>query len=145
MKIRTAAMCLLGGLLLAGCATSTVEKRRQERPAAYANLSPEFRSLVDQGRIKVGMSKDAVYIAWGKPSEVIQGESSSGPIETWLYYGSYLQEYSYWRYNDYWYRGGYFAGAPYMDYDYYPQYYVRGDVTFENGVVKSWRTMPRRY
>lgn len=133
------------GLLLAGCATTTVETRKQERAAAYANLSPEFQGLVDQGRIKVGMPKDAVYIAWGKPSEIVQGESSSGPIESWLYYGSYAQEYSYWRYNDYWYRGRYFVGAPYMDYDYYPQYYVRGEVTFENGVVKSWKTIPRRY
>jgi hypothetical protein len=31
---------------------------------------------------------DAVYIAWGKPSQVLQGESSQGSTITWLYTGT---------------------------------------------------------
>src|SRR5439155_25130370 len=142
MNIKAVMMWLLAGLVVTGCGR-TVDKRREDKEAAYSELSPEFRALVDQGRIKVGMPKDAVYIAWGKPSQIIQGESSGGPIETWLYYGTHLREYQYWRSDDYWYRGRYFMAAPYLDYDYYPQYYVRGEATFENGIVKSWKTMPR--
>src|SRR2546422_7798138 len=41
---------LLGFLLLAGCATSTVESRRKEKLAAYNALSPEEKELVDKGR-----------------------------------------------------------------------------------------------
>ena len=39
----------------AGCATRpTIASRKQERAAAYAALSPEFKSAVDQGQIKGG-------------------------------------------------------------------------------------------
>ena len=60
---------------LAGCATSSVESRRKERSSAYTSLSPEMKALVDQGRIQVGMPMDAVYIAWGKPAQILQNES----------------------------------------------------------------------
>ena len=58
-------VCLLGLLLFTGCATSTVESRKKERPAAYNALSAEDRELVDKGQIKTGMSQDGVYIAGG--------------------------------------------------------------------------------
>lgn len=63
---------LLALLICTGCATSTIQTRKQERHGIYSALPPEERNLVDQGRINVGMSKDAVYIAWGKPSEILQ-------------------------------------------------------------------------
>src|SRR5881394_1186861 len=83
-------------VVLSGCATAPkLEKRREERSAAYSSLSPEFRALVDQGRIKVGMPMDAVYIAWGKPSQVVSGESTEGPVVTWLYHETYYEYYPY--------------------------------------------------
>jgi hypothetical protein len=119
---------LLAGLLLAGCATpSTVASRKQERYAAYGALSPELRALVDQGQLKVGMNPDAVYIAWGPPGQVMQGENEAGKTTTWLYYGGYVQEVRYWGYSR-------------VHYDYNPGTYVRAQVVFVNGLIKQWQT-----
>jgi len=137
---------LLGVTFLCGCA-STIEDRRKERLTAYSALPAETQSLVDTGRIKVGMPKDAVYIAWGKPDQVIQSESEQGQSETWIYHGSVLRPYYYWDYGPYYgwgpYRGYYYSVLPYLETDWYPQYYVSAEVHFENGVVKHWRSLPR--
>jgi hypothetical protein len=117
---------MLAGLVLAGCATSTVQSRKQERYAAYEALAPEMRGLVDQGQIKVGMTMDAVYIAWGPPGRVLQGENEAGRTTTWVYYGTYVQEVRYW---------GYYG----LYYQYYPTTYVRAQAVFINDVVKSWQ------
>ena len=142
------AWVLLLGLAMTGCVTSTVEKRRQERYPAYAAFPTETRELVDKGQIKVGMPMDAVYIAWGKPSQVVQGQAPDGTsVTTWIYYGTAWQEYRYWNYHYYpgW-RYGYYA-MPTLDYDYVPSSYVAAEVTFQNGVVKHWRnsTQPQPY
>ena len=138
-------LSLLASLVLCGCA-STVESRRKERASAYASFDPEYRMLVDQGRIKVGMPMDAVYIAWGKPSQIVHSESSAGQTVTWLYHGTYLQEYRYWSYSPWFYHGYYphaYYGSPMLDYDYIPHHYVRAEVTFNDGLVKQWRTLPQ--
>jgi len=93
--VKKAMGILLAGLVLAGCATSTVMSRKQERYAAYEALTPEMRGLVDQGQIKVGMTTDAIYIAWGPPGRMLQGENEAGKTTTWVYYGSYVQEVRY--------------------------------------------------
>jgi hypothetical protein len=124
--LKKAVVLALAGLILAGCATSTVQSRKQERYAAYEALTPEMRGLVDQGQIKVGMTPDAVYIAWGPPGRMLQGENEAGKTTTWVYYGSYLQEVRYW---------GYYG----LRYQYYPTTYVRAQAVFVNDVVKSWQ------
>ena len=130
-------------LVFAGCAsTSTIQTRKQERSAAYSSLAPEFKTVVDQGQIKVGMPMDAVYIAWGKPSQIAVGESSQGPLTTWLYYGTTFEEYRYWNYRPIP-SGRYYWSEPYLDRDYMPRKYVRAEVTFQNGLVASWQTLPR--
>ena len=86
---------------------------------------------------------DAVYIAWGKPSQVAQGESSQGPLTTWLYYGTTFEEYRYWNYHPFYPYGPYSGSGPYLDRDYMPRNYIRAEVTFQNNLVSSWRTMPR--
>jgi hypothetical protein len=139
--MKTGLWILAGSLMLAGCATSTIETRRQERYSSYSELPAEQKAAIDNGKIKVGMSMDAVYIAWGKPAEVLTSESSKGTLITWLYRGSYLQEYRYWTHHDYYYRRGYYA-TPHLAYDYYPQSYVSAEVIFEGGVVKEWRNLP---
>ena len=137
-------------LLLVGCATNSFEKRRTERLPAYNALPPEFKNLVDQGKIKIGMPEDAVYIAWGKPSEILHMEDAQGPATTWLYEGTYLQEYRYWsqpRY-DYGFRGARDYNYGYSTYgrlesDYVPHDYVNAEVYFVNGLVKKWQMRPR--
>ena len=124
-----------------GCATSTVEKRKQERYGAYSALAPEQRELVDQGRVKVGMSPDAVYIALGKPAEILQQETQAGATTHWLYHGSSLREYRYWTYRGVRVGNRYYS-EPYMAQDYYLQPYVRSEIIFQDGVVREWRTLP---
>jgi hypothetical protein len=134
---------LVALLVGSGCATSTIEKRKQERYNSYTQLPPEQQSAVDAGQIKVGMNMDAVYIAWGKPAQTLASESSDGPMTTWLYHGTYFEQYRYWSYHSYCYGyHGYYA-APYFGYDYYPRSYIRAEVLFRDGIVREWRSLPR--
>src|SRR5882672_2627855 len=109
-------------LLLAGCATSNVESRKKERYNAYSELSTEQRAAVDTGQIKVGMTMDAVYIAWGKPHQIVSGETPEGAQVIWLYMGTRLQGYTYWGYAGGWgpyrgpYRYHYYGPSFYQDY-----------------------------
>lgn len=125
-------------LLLVGCATNTFEKRRTERLPAYNALSPEFKTAVELGEIKVGMPQDAVYLAWGSPSEILKSGNEKGETTRWLYYGSYMQENRYWT-------GSHGRGFPSerLEYDYIPRDYVSAEILFSNGVVKSWNMKPR--
>lgn len=126
-------------LVLVGCATTNnFEKRRAERLSAYNTLSPEFKAAVDQGEIKVGMPQDAVYIAWGAPSEILKSENERGATMRWLYYGSYMQENRYWTGS----RGRGFPSER-LEHDYIPRDYVSAEIIFSNGAVKSWSMKPR--
>lgn len=133
---------LLGVFCFSGCNTSTVASRRKERTAAYTALLPEDRALVDQGQIKIGMTEDAVYIAWGKPQEVLQSEDARGRQVVWLYHGNYAEEQSYWNYrvvN----AGGQQYLERFLDRDFDFRTYVSSEIVFEGGRIKSWRTLPR--
>jgi len=134
-------IALLG--LLCACSTSTIETRRTEKPAAYNALSPEEKQLVDEGQIKVGMSADAVYIAWGQPAEVLEAEDASGHVTTWRYYGSWMQESRYWAYRETRRGGTDLYLERYLVSDYQPRDYVRAEINFKDGKVLSWRTLPR--
>jgi hypothetical protein len=121
---------LLAALLLTGCATSTIQSRKQERYGAYSAMAPEMRAAVDQGSIKVGMPMDGVYIAWGPPSQVTSGGTAAGETTTWLYYGGYVSESTYFGW-----RRTYYA--------YTPVNYLSAQVDFASGVVREWHTFPR--
>jgi hypothetical protein len=130
-------------LLLSGCATSTIESRKKEKAAAYATLSPEEKDLVAKGQIAVGMSQDAVYIAWGSPADILQGQSgNSGVQTTWLYHGTTMQETRYWTFRQVPSHGHIFLER-YLDRDYDPHDYVRAEIVFVDGKVASWHTLPR--
>lgn len=128
--------------LLVGCASSTVVSRKKERAAAYGALAAEEKELVDQGQIKVGMTQDAVYIAWGPPAEILQSESASGRNTTWLYSGTWMQETRYWTFREVPRRGTVFLER-YLDRDYNPRDYVRAEIVFVDGKVARWQTLPR--
>jgi hypothetical protein len=134
-------LLLMMGGLAAGCATSTIESRRRERAAAYDALSPEWRESVSQGQIQIGMPMDAVYVAWGKPSEILAHESNNGTLTRWRYYGTSYQEIRRWTYPDY---GNVRHGSDSMtrvEPDYVPTTYIRAQVIFEQGVVKRWQNL----
>ena len=127
---------LLAGLLATGCATTgkTVESRKQERAAAYAALTPEFKSLVDTGQVRKGMNEDAVYIAWGKPAQVLQQENAQGRATVWLYEGGWLEETRYWTPDH---------RSSQLQHYYQPRAYVRAEIIFVEGKVSSWRQLPQ--
>lgn len=132
--MKNAFAILLAVLFLTGCATTnTIDARKRERAAGYAALSPEVRALVDGGQIRKGMTEDAVYIAWGRPAQILQQEDPQGAATIWLYEGGWMQETRYW------------SGrrSPRLEHDYFPRTYVRAEVVFVNGVVHSWRTLPQ--
>ena len=133
---------LLAVLICTGCRTSTIDTRRAERASAYAALPPDTKRLVDQGQVRVGMSEDAVYIAWGAPSQVLRSENQSGSISTWLYHGSWMQETRYWAYREV-YRDNVINLERYLEHDYNPRDYVQAEITFANGKVQAWRTLPQ--
>ena len=89
--MKLAWLVLLGWLVFLGCSTPTVESRKKERPAEYSALPDEQKRLVDKGQIKVGMNSDAVYLAWGPPAEILENESESGHVTTWIYHGQWLE------------------------------------------------------
>jgi hypothetical protein len=142
-------LCLLAVLLLTACA-STVDRRQtriQERSAAYTNLSPEFRAAVDRGEIKVGMPTDAVYMAWGKPNQILKGESGGGTTETWIYqdtqYATYpVYGYGY-AYPYHYYPGYYYGGYWGSGFASIPRSFLRAEVRFENGAIKDWRAVEK--
>jgi hypothetical protein len=139
--MKTTWMLLLAVCLFCGCARNTIETRKQERYSAYTGLPEEMRSLVDQGQVKVGMSMDAVYIAWGQPDQVYSAENANGAITTWLYHNTKLESYHYWTYRSV--RGRYTAySEPYLEHDYYVRPYVSAEVVFQDGVVQECRTLP---
>lgn len=135
------AMVFLAGLI-AGCSTSTIETRKQERTGAYQALSPEQKQLVDQGDVRVGMSQDAVYIAWGPPSQVLEQEDANGHVVTWVYEGQWMEETRYWTYRELSRDGSRFLDR-HLESDYTPRQYIRAEIDFQDGKVVRWRTLPR--
>lgn len=128
--VKSLLAALVAMLLAAGCAThGTVQSRIQEKYAEYSALPPQFKTAVDQGRVMAGMSMDAVYIAWGKPSQVVSGGNQTGETITWLYEGAFLQETTY-------------IGARHIYNAYSPGGYVKAQVVFVNGKVTQWQTFP---
>ena len=51
----------------------------------YDRLPSSEQALVDQGRIKQGMSKEAVFLAWGNPEIKTDGEDQDARFERWIY------------------------------------------------------------
>jgi len=75
------AICL--AVLVAGC--STIENRIQSNPQIYGSLSPSDQGLVRSGQIRNGLSKSAVFLAWGRPDHIRYGNRRGHPYEAWVY------------------------------------------------------------
>ena len=120
--------------MVTGC--STVGSRKAERADAYKALSARYRALVDAGIIDVGMNANAVYIAWGKPYEIMRVDFPSGERTVWVYTAATGEQVSSWRYRP--------SGNPYSARTYEPttttilRRRTNGWVSFENGAVVSF-------
>ena len=60
-----------GALFLNSCSTS--QTRISEHPDLYQSISLKEQALVNQGQIRIGMSRPAVWLAWGSPDRRIIG------------------------------------------------------------------------
>lgn len=148
-------------LVFAGC--TTIESRINENPQAFRSLSPADQQLVMAGRIREGMPREAVYIAWGPPSQRIPGRYRGSVVETWVYdataagdypgpfyYGypyGYGLGYGYFGggYRHHFYRGRFFYDPFYDPYFYSHANIVRypeRTVSFQGGRVIGYQFLP---
>jgi hypothetical protein len=81
-------------LVLTAC--STPQTRLSEHPDLYQNIPHRDQALVNQGQIRIGMSRPAVWLAWGSPDRRIIGNMGGGTTETWVY--TYYASYPYYPY-----------------------------------------------
>lgn len=70
-------------LFLSAC--STPQSRIEANPGIVARLSAEDRALASAGRVREGMTRDAVFIAWGRPDRVYKGTRNGKSLEAWIY------------------------------------------------------------
>jgi len=135
--LRASTLSVLTGLLvLTSC--STPQTRISDHPDLYQSLSHRDRALVSQGQIRIGMSRTAVWLAWGTTDQKIIGNMGGGPTETWVYV--YYATYPYYPFEP---LDEYF-GAPLFDpfcYSWFPPSipYPGKLVTFARGKVVSYQ------
>ena len=72
--------------VLGACQSVSPADRIGQNPVMFSSLTPEQRVLVQQGRICEGMSRDAVYLAWGNPGTApVVGQENGVSYEKWIY------------------------------------------------------------
>ena len=84
--------------ILTSC--ETTQDRISKHPEIYQRLSANDQALVSQGQIRAGMSRNAVWLAWGGPERKIIGNMRGQSTETWIYI--YYQTYPYYPYYGPW-------------------------------------------
>jgi hypothetical protein len=149
-------------LILAGCATT--ETRISAHPEMFQRLSPGDQALVREGKIRNGMARDGVFLAWGGPDQVTNSFVHGKPAETWVYTATTSSPYPY-GWGPGYYGGGYYGfgyvshhhhsrGRFYYDPFYYSGiynrpsiYYPDRTVSFQNGRVVAFQLLypPRVY
>lgn len=153
-------------LILTSC--NTTESRISKHPEIFQRLSPRDQALVSQGKIREGMTQDAVWLAWGSPDQKATGTARGQAVQTWIYNDYVYPDSPYpYPFGPFGY-GGYYGGGvvfhshygrrfaiigdPFYDpfyYSYFPPRvaYPSKTVTFANGRVVSLQilTPPRTY
>ena len=148
--------CLLlasASLVLSSCANNTVERRIELNPQLFQQLSAQDQQLVREQKLREGMSREAVFLAIGRPDRVSTGRKNGKDFERWTYVGQQAvttQTFGM-GWGGRW--GGGFAGGwcgPFNDpffmggpmITYIP--YEAASVDFVNGRAVGWESMPRR-
>lgn len=141
-RSRRAFFVMSAALVLAACQTASPATRIEANPVMFRALSAEQQLMVQQGRIARGMSKEAVFLAWGKPASApMVGEKNGKRFERWVYTVSRAVPVDS-------FGGGYWCGGPWcrhgwwpyggMDVAYVPENVA--SVTFENDCVTEWES-----
>ena len=84
-KLMAVLLALLLALLLGSCATPR-ERRIQSNPAIFHALAPDEKTMVQGGSIREGMSREAVFLAYGRPDRVAKGRKQGRDTEHWEYW-----------------------------------------------------------
>jgi len=71
-------------LLMTSCATP-LERRISRNPAIFAKLPDAEKASVQRGEMREGLSKDAVFLMWGRPSGISSGKREGRSYERWNY------------------------------------------------------------
>jgi hypothetical protein len=82
-----------GALFFGGC--STPESRISDHRDLYDSLPARQQQLVAQGQIAGGMSRNAVWLAWGAPEQKVNGYARGNTTENWVYYTTTTYPYGY--------------------------------------------------
>jgi hypothetical protein len=128
-------------LILTSC--STPQTRISDHPDLYQGLSSRDQALVSQGQIRYGMSRNAVWLAWGSPDSKVIGNMRGHSTETWVYVYYVTYPYYYPYYGPYGPGFGFF-GDPFYDPFYYSLIppsipYPNKTVTFSNSRVMCFQ------
>ena len=126
-------------VLATGCATSSIEQRRTERREAYEGLAPDVRAGVDRGEIREGLDTNAVFIAWGSPTQVEGTTTPEGVQVRWEYWRTWTRLYPYWSYEPG--PNGYYATVEYRPIA-RSWKYLSAWVAFQNNRVVRWNRFP---
>lgn len=130
-------LCIFGALaLLAAC--STPQKRAEERPEAFAQLSKADQKLVLNGQVREGLNEDAVYVALGRPSRKVRGSENGVGYERWIY-SRVVSEPTRYHHMGYYHIGKH-GPYPYCHYSTHWDSYVVDtfEVQFRKGIVTGW-------
>lgn len=77
--------CALIVLLLAAAGCATPESRIRKHPDMFAAFPTNVQASVRSGIVNVGYTPDMVYIALGRPAQVIERATETGRLEIWVY------------------------------------------------------------
>src|SRR5262249_11546283 len=64
-------------------------------PDLYNSLPARHRELVAQGQIAPGMSRDAVWLAWGNPGQKVTSFARGNASGSWIYFTTTTYPYGY--------------------------------------------------
>ena len=84
MNPRFLLLAAVSALLFASCA-APVTRRIEKNPQLYSALSDRHKAMVQRGQIEEGMTKEAVFLAWGKPERASKGTRNGKTVERWSY------------------------------------------------------------
>ncbi len=81
--MRAFLLILTSTLLLLAC--SSPASRIKKNPELFASFPPEHQALIQEGRIAIGFTPEAVEMALGPANRVYTRETSDSQSEVWSY------------------------------------------------------------